>query len=363
MLSTDRSALNADSAFRGRLKEYALHTDRLIVLVAAHHPATIEVDEKLQIMGCERHSKIAIFFELLQKARSLIADDPRAWLLSTQEEFTGLIGYMIKRSHGTKWQAQVHTDIGSPYYGHVFLKNRIRAFIAKRTLGFASCIRVVSERVRNNIQRYCSQIPMTIVPIYVDKERFRADLLRHNSPERFTVVMVGRLVKEKNISLALNVFSELLKKVPHAKLEIIGDGPEKKKLFHESRMLGLERAVSFRGNLKEVESILHEADVYMLTSWYEGYGMSVIEAMAAGCAVIMTEVGIAGEICIDGVSGLIVPPGGKKGLLGALLSLADDPSLRDRLGKGARKAIEKLPTRAEYMTEYHRSLKVCLNNP
>ena len=94
-------------------------------------------------------------------------------------------------------------------------------------------------------------------------------------------------------------------------LHIVGSGPDEKKLKSYVARLGLEQHVVFHGYQSgyALGMFYRECDAFLLTSDYEGWGMVIIEAAAAGLPIIMTDVGCAGEIIIHGESGLVVPPG------------------------------------------------------
>ncbi len=134
--------------------------------------------------------------------------------------------------------------------------------------------------------------------------------------------MASRLTKEKNIGMAIKAMKGVIKQYPETGLIIVGDGPEKNKLKAESRKL--KANVVFENWTDDLASFYKTADLFLLTSNYEGYGRTVIEAMVANCPVVMTDVGIAGEIIKDGYSGLVVPVGNAKKLEEAILRMAGD---------------------------------------
>jgi glycosyltransferase involved in cell wall biosynthesis len=360
MLSIDRSLLDASSQLSRRLKVYAGHVEELHVILSIPHTKNVnEQRGNIYIYAYDTKHKISALKKAYEETRLLVSKEPKEYLVSTQEEFTGLVGFFIKRWHGVTWQAQIHTDIGSPYYGRVFFKNRLRAMLAKRTLSSASCIRAVSERVRNNIQRYCHRVPVAIVPIYAELE-FLLTLPEKHSDKHVSILVVSRLTKEKNVELSIRAFHELLKSYPNCSLTIVGGGSLKGKLEKLVDSLDIAEKIIFAGNVDNVENFYEHADIFVLASWYDGYGLAAVEAMAAGCTVIMTDVGIAGDILKDGISGLVVPPGDKKGLQAALTKTVESAELRGRLGREAKRKAASLPVKLEHNSEYHRALNICL---
>jgi len=93
----------------------------------------------------------------------------------------------------------------------------------------------------------------------------------------------------------------------------------------------------------------------LLTSNYEGWGIVVVEAAAYGLPIIMTDVGCAGELIKNGESGIIIPVVDQKELEKEMIRLVDDTELREKLGRGAKQAIKKLPTKEETLKLYKKS--------
>ena len=101
------------------------------------------------------------------------------------------------------------------------------------------------------------------------------------------------------------------------------------------------------------------ADLFLLTSNYEGYGRSVVEAMAAGCAVVMTDVGLAGEILINKKDGLVVPIENGEKLKDAIISLIENKDLRENLVKNARDIFNFWPSEGDYLKKYLNCWAAC----
>jgi glycosyltransferase involved in cell wall biosynthesis len=121
------------------------------------------------------------------------------------------------------------------------------------------------------------------------------------------ILTVARLVAVKDIRLALEVTSLLRRVVPTVELVLVGDGPERDRLWELSRNLGLERAVRFAGYVQDIRPFLAEADVYLATSVFEGgVSMAVLEAMAAGLPVVTTAAGGVSEAVSNGETGFVV---------------------------------------------------------
>ena len=99
----------------------------------------------------------------------------------------------------------------------------------------------------------------------------------------------------------------------------------------------------FLGLRTDLNSVLRDADIFVHPAvWQEAFGLVIAEAMATGCPVVASQIGAVPELVVDGVTGLLVPPGDSDAIAGALERLAMDPELRNRLGEAARKRAERM---------------------
>ncbi|HLM56289.1 MAG TPA: glycosyltransferase family 4 protein, partial [Pyrinomonadaceae bacterium] len=122
---------------------------------------------------------------------------------------------------------------------------------------------------------------------------------------------------------------------------------------------GLEGDVHILGARRDVPDLLRACDVFVFPSLYEGLGIALIEAMAAGCACVTTDTGPLPEVVRDGVDGLLVPPSDHEALARAVNSLLDDPARRASLGEAAtRSALERFQPQqaADRLTEIYESV-------
>ena len=337
ILSTDPTILREGSGAYMRTKEYEKLFDELHVVL---------------VTGI--FSLVTSFFICARIAKKA----PKSFLVSSQEEFTGLIAALLRWALGVRWQAQIHTDVFGPYYTRVFFKNKLRRLVARATLGQASCIRAVSRRIQKSLVAQGFSAPVDILPITPDFERFRTIALPSQSDECVALI-ISRLTREKNVLGAVRAFAAAYKKVSALRLRIAGEGPERAATEREAARLGVASAVSFVGFQQDIRSELEGADLVFLFSWYEGFGMAAAEAMAAGRAVVMSDVGIAGELLVHEVSGIVVGPGDEVAAGNALIKLAQDRALRERLGEEARKSIALLGD-VDYYKKFQTICESCM---
>ncbi len=153
-----------------------------------------------------------------------------------------------------------------------------------------------------------------------------------------TVACVGRLVRPKRVELALAALARLRRRLPQARLVVVGDGPELPRLRRHAERLGIAAAVEFRGRVGEAEKrrVYHEAWVHVAVSRKEGWGLTVMEAAACGTPTVAADVPGLRESVVHEQTGLLVPSGDVAALADALAALLADPGRRAALGAAAR---------------------------
>lgn len=144
-------------------------------------------------------------------------------------------------------------------------------------------------------------------------------------------------------------------------LELFLQGKKKsiiKNLEVRSKKLELDKNIKLLGWQNNLEDYYGQADVFILTSDSEGWGLAVIEAASFGLPIIMTDTGCAGEVIKTGESGLVIPIGDKPELAAAMLKIIEDGNLRKRLGENAKLAAERLPNKEQTLALYKKSWQI-----
>jgi len=208
----------------------------------------------------------------------------------------------------------------------------------------------IAEEVARSLERVYGLRNLPLIPNgipvanYALGEEVRKAWRRREGYEDSTVlfVSVARLSPQKDHVSLIQAFSIAASRNGHLRLLLAGDGPLRLEVEARVKALGLEGKVRFLGVRADVPEILAAADVFVLSSRWEGNPLSVMEAMAAGKPVIATAVGGVPELVQDGVSGVLVPPENVEALADAMLKLAGDAALRTRSGQAAfRRAKER----------------------
>ncbi|MFC6623248.1 glycosyltransferase family 4 protein [Novosphingobium panipatense] len=156
------------------------------------------------------------------------------------------------------------------------------------------------------------------------------------------VCAVGRLTRQKGFDRLLEAFAAISHRYPEWNLDIWGEGPDRAALERQIDALGLSGRANLRGLSPQPRSWAAEADVFVLSSRYEGFPNALGEAMAAGLpvAAVDCEFGPA-DLIEHGVTGLLVPEEDAQDLSRALARLMANAGLRDRLGKAARASVAR----------------------
>lgn len=179
---------------------------------------------------------------------------------------------------------------------------------------------------------------------------------RRSGPEM--ILSISHLRPEKGHSTLIDAFCQVRTHFPQCRLAIVGDGPLRETLEHRAEAAGVRSAVEFSGEVSDVWSYLARADVFVLVSSNEPFGVAALEALAAGVPVVVSETGGFREF-VDEQVGVFVPPGDPDALELALVKLLSDPHLRRSMGdKGVIRArtFTMDATADRYIKLYEKSL-------
>jgi N-acetyl-alpha-D-glucosaminyl L-malate synthase BshA len=199
--------------------------------------------------------------------------------------------------------------------------------------------------------------PIEVIHNFVDPKVFapkRTGRLRLGGPGTKVLMHASNFRPVKNIPVVIQVFSEVRKRM-QAKLVMVGDGPEKAGAEQLARELGVHRDVLFLGNQDCMEEMLPLADVFLLPSSSESFGLVALEAMSAEVPVVCSNAGGLPEVVEHGVTGFLHEPEHVAGHTASVLKLLGNDSMRRAMGRrGRRVAIERFS--AEPVIEQYRKV-------
>lgn len=307
MISTDRGIFNERSAVRARMSEHAKGYKELHIIVFATRGYESQViTDNCYVYSTNSIFKLLYIFDayILGKRIIKLINKEDQILITCQDPFeTGLVGRFLHYfNRKSELLLQIHTDLFSPYFTKYFFLNKIRLFISNYTLPYANNIRVVSDKIADSlVDRGINKNKIIIKPININSDFFKTSSIKfdlRNKYKQFNkiILVVSRLEREKNIDGAIRAFAIAKEDLPNVGMVIVGSGREMGELKKLSYDLGISESVIFEGWQTDLVSYYKGADVLLVTSWYEGYGVVFKEAEASNCRIISTDVGIASEV-------------------------------------------------------------------
>lgn len=169
-------------------------------------------------------------------------------------------------------------------------------------------------------------------PIFMSNDLVGSAKYHH---EKKYIISVARLKEQKNQKMLIDVFSRFSKHYPEYELYIYGEGELRQDLEQQIRILNLSEKVFLPGTTNDIFHKIREADIFVLSSNFEGMPNTLIEAMCIGIPCISTKVSGATDLITNYENGILVDVGNDDQMLEALLKLAQDEELRRKLGHKA----------------------------
>lgn len=211
-------------------------------------------------------------------------------------------------------------------------RDKTYAPVVTFSINESDAITAVSQNLREETYKYFAITKeIEVIRNFVDVNRFSRkgiDAFRKAiAPNGEKLLLhASNFRKIKRVTDVVRIFSNVKKEVP-AKLLFVGDGPERSTAEDLSRELGVCNDILFVGKQEQMEDILAIADIFLLTSEYESFGLAALEAMAAGVPVISTDAGGLAEINIHEQTGFLSPVGDVATMSNYALRLLKDEKL------------------------------------
>jgi glycosyltransferase involved in cell wall biosynthesis len=374
VVGRDPNLLKTDSAVFNRARDYAGLLREYHIVLAGTEKDSPKSFGNLFLWPTGSSSILFAWFDALRLGRKIIKERQIQLIDAQDTGEAGVAAFLLSRVAGIPFRVQIHTDIFSPYYRRASWKERVRYWLAKFLIPRASCVRVVSARIKSSLFQAkpgtCFRPSLgrvTILPIFTDTAKFFQAGRDPATDERFRnydfkMMAVGRFVdKEKNFSMLIEMMRKFVGLCPKALLVLVGDGPDKNNYQSAVSSYQLQKNVIIEPWRSDLNSFYKSFDLYLLSSNFEGWGRTVVEAMASGLPVVMTDVGLAGEMAKDGLNARVVPVGDSDRFFKAIRELWQDPTSRRRLARAGRKSAKfsRPATKAEYLALYKESFLKC----
>jgi N-acetyl-alpha-D-glucosaminyl L-malate synthase BshA len=207
-------------------------------------------------------------------------------------------------------------------------------------------VTAVSESLRADTYRHLGiRSPIDVIPNFLDCTRYapRPDpalRARLCPPDRYDGLLlhVSNLRPVKRLDAVVDIFNRV-RAQRRVKLVIVGDGPERARTVQLAAEAGLTEHLEILGEQDDVRALLSAADVFLLPSAQESFGLAALEAMACELPVVASRVGGLPEVIDDGVTGFLFAPEDTAGMAGAVVALLDDPARRVAIARAARASV------------------------
>lgn len=261
------------------------------------------------------------------------------------------------------WGRQAAVAEGVPIIFHVehnsrerYTPRRLKQALALAP--FTSASIGVSQGVRTSLVERGFPAPQCLaIPNGIDLERFPASLVRPWAQREAAIIMASRFARQKDHATLIEALSLLARDGLRPRLYLAGAGKQRLRHQAEARAnaLGLSKQVVFLGNVSDLPQRLGATQIFALSTHWEGMPLALVEAMAAGCACVVSDVIGAREVVEPGVTGLRVAESDAAAMAAALRRLLAEPELAERLGQAARQRALAAYGR-EHMWQAYRAL-------
>ncbi len=277
------------------------------------------LDESIKIIeiGMRRKNHL----QWISSIRKYIKEHPNSIIVSFQS-MMNIYSVIATRGKKVKLIISERNDIKLSSKRHIFS-------IAKKLYPKADAIVFQSNKVMN----YFNDDAKAKGHIILNPVSVTVSAKPDNKEKK--IVNCGRLAPQKNQLLLIHTFSEVVKKYPDYNLYIYGEGKLRSTLISEIEKLGLRDKVFLPGNVADIHERISDAEVFVLSSDFEGLSNALLESMMMGLPCISTNCAGSDEIIVDGENGLLVPVNDMNSLYEAIIKLIENRELREKISRGA----------------------------
>jgi sugar transferase (PEP-CTERM/EpsH1 system associated) len=253
-------------------------------------------------------------------------------------------------------------DLDGSNRRHRHLRQLMRPFVHHQIALSLPTQRYLTEQVGVSPERVtnlCNGVDTAVFAPAPDRAQARRQLPGFDLPaDAFVVSAVGRFAAVKNLPMLIDAFARVRARNPafaqHARLALVGDGPERERIDASLATHGLDAVTWLPGARADVADCLRCADLLCLPSLAEGISNAVLEAMASGLPVIATDVGGNAELIADQDSGWLVPSGDAEAMAAAIERYFSNSDLLHRHSAAARQRAVTQFSLAGMVQGYHR---------
>lgn len=208
-------------------------------------------------------------------------------------------------------------------------------------------VTAVSEFLRDETyRRFDIKKEIKVIPNFIDLDRFKRANKDHfrkaiSPADEKIIVHVSNFREVKRVPDVVETFNYILENDGKAKLLLVGDGPDRNRAEQRCRELGIFDHVRFLGKQEQVEEVLSIADLFLIPSGSETFGLAALEAMGCGVPVISSNIGGLPEVNIHGETGYLCDLGDTEAMGKYAVEILTDPKKHRKMSKNARRRAEK----------------------
>ncbi|MEX2604879.1 MAG: N-acetyl-alpha-D-glucosaminyl L-malate synthase BshA [Gracilimonas sp.] len=208
-------------------------------------------------------------------------------------------------------------------------------------------VTAVSEYLKQETyKRFNIKQDIKVIPNFIDLDRFKKSNKSHFKKaicpnDEKVIVHVSNFRKVKRVPEVITVFSKILEAGIESKLLLVGDGPDRQKAEQQCRELGICDHVRYLGKLDQVEEVLSIADLFLIPSGSETFGLAALEALSCSVPVISSDIGGLPEVNIHGETGYLCNLDDVDSMANFSVEILSKPKLHKTLATNARKQAER----------------------
>ncbi|MCE9585930.1 glycosyltransferase [Candidatus Uhrbacteria bacterium] len=339
MFSFDRGLLDTESDSMSRISNLADEGMVQAVVLSRFKTDEISQIDHVSAFGFSGSSLIRFFRAIAQGLR-IVKLAPNRTMITAQDPFiAGLVGYIVSRIKDVPLEVQEHGDFYSGYWVKESLKNRILSMIGRFVLARAERVRVVSERVKEHlVKKGIKAEKIDVIPVAVDVPGLLSDQIR-SAGDVFRFVAPCRFIEQKGLDVLLEAAAELKRENVSFQLSLIGRGSLLPALHGMIEKFGLVGVVTIE-DWKAGNEVWKNADGFVLSSRYEGFGRTILEAMTSRVAVVSTNVGCVGSLLRPDIDGRVVGVGDARALAHAMkLTIVENDETASMIASAHERAL------------------------
>jgi len=303
------------------------------------------------IRECEGSAELAAFYI------SKTITDNKFFMLVVEDGLMSKAVTMIENGKkNTAKCAVVHSIFQNDAYNPKSGPQMYYKYLCENHKKFDSIIMLTQSAKKDFQEIYGKMSNIFVIPHPYPYEIGKPDIDKN---DRKNAVIIARLDPLKQINLAVDIFSLVVKKVPDAKLEIYGHGPEKKRLEEQIKKLKLENNVFLRGYTDAPLSIFNNAVLSVFTSAAEGFGLTLVESICNGCPAFAFDIKYGpSEIIDDSKTGYLIPRFDREEYAKKIIDFYKDEQLRKVMGENCYKETPRFSTETFLNNWYNMTLNL-----